>query len=1102
MKKFTYLIPLLLIIAYAANGQIELVADLAEGTESQVIELSGEWEENLFVLGDQLLFILEDHPLYGTELWRMGTDEQVSLVTDLLPGPGSGLELTRLALYNERAYFLGTDGQGNHSLYQTDGTEEGTVLIKELYDTEIEGLYYSHVVNNKLLFQISIAEGDQDIWITDGTTGGTEILSAEIDLYHAINIGNQALLKGYDETNGFELWTTDGTAVGTNLLKDINNGSNSSYPTEFYSSSFGVIFRAQTAEEGEEIWVTDGTSLGTELFADINPGAESGQPRNFIEFDNQIFFQAREVGGVSGTELWKSDGTALGTTLVKDIYPGGVGSSVEDFYVFDGALYFSAQGNPTFFELYKSDGTELGTALVKDIHPSGNAFPKAHFEIDGTHYFFAYDNTATGLWTTDGTEVGTTLIKHLYDKSLFPSNIKSSSPPILFNGSYYFNISSQIYKTDGTAVGTVAINHSVDVPKNSDPFNYIETPLGTFFVAFIDGDPHLFITDGTALTDLSEAGFILKGEPGEIDSDFIFYNNKLIFGGYTDTEGGEPWITDGTVVGTQMIKDVNTFDLLGGPGNFFEFNNKVYFGAKNAGSSDFELFVTDGTEAGTALVKDINTGINASNPNGYGIIGSKMYFEANTTTYGTELWESDGTEVNTQQVVDLRAGNPGAVHDIQAYFNDKVFFTAYVDAGIGTELYVSDGTDVGTELLYDIQAGGSSGQIKEGSFVQVGTKLVFAAHDGTLWSTDGTPESTFQILNEAYTATASYRQSIGVINNKYVFVAQDNDDDVYYLFATDGTLENTIVIASDIAYDENYAGNYIYTLPENDNYLFSTELDGKLYFSTGAGIFSTDGTLAGTSYFDTDENEKGFIALFPQTANGNLYFSGFEEGSAVETLFKSDGTAAGTIVLENNGVAVKGPLESIGSYVYFGGYDFEYGTELYRFNTSKEFQTITFNVIEDKFLESETFDLSATASSGLPVSYEIVSGPALVSGNSITLLEVGEVTVAATQAGDGTYFPAEPVEQMFKISLVTGIPEQREPQFKYYPNPVSGTITIIPNGSKNQLTVFDTQGRSLTSGNGNSSEAIQLDLSALPSGIYVLRVANEAGVSQTRILKK
>jgi hypothetical protein len=56
------------------------------------------------------------------------------------------------------------------------------------------------------------------------------------------------------------------------------------------------------------------------------------------------------------------------------------------------------------------------------------------------------------------------------------------------------------------------------------------------------------------------------------------------------------------------------------------------------------------------------------------------------------------------------------------------------------------------------------------------------------------------------------------------------------------------------------------------------------------------------------------------------------------------------------------------------------------------------------------------ASSGLPVTLSVLSGPATVSGNTITVTGAGTVTVAADQAGNGNYPSAQEVTTSFTVS--------------------------------------------------------------------------------------
>ncbi len=80
------------------------------------------------------------------------------------------------------------------------------------------------------------------------------------------------------------------------------------------------------------------------------------------------------------------------------------------------------------------------------------------------------------------------------------------------------------------------------------------------------------------------------------------------------------------------------------------------------------------------------------------------------------------------------------------------------------------------------------------------------------------------------------------------------------------------------------------------------------------------------------------------------------------------------------------------------------------------FQAISFPQIPNKLTTDPDFELEASASSGLAVSYEIISGPATVSGTTVSLTgTVGEVMVRSMQGGDGTYDPAIDVINSFQV---------------------------------------------------------------------------------------
>ena len=97
-------------------------------------------------------------------------------------------------------------------------------------------------------------------------------------------------------------------------------------------------------------------------------------------------------------------------------------------------------------------------------------------------------------------------------------------------------------------------------------------------------------------------------------------------------------------------------------------------------------------------------------------------------------------------------------------------------------------------------------------------------------------------------------------------------------------------------------------------------------------------------------------------------------------------------------------------------------------------QAITFGALATKRVDSAPFNLSATASSGLPVSYTSSDSlVATISGSLVTITAIGSSTLTASQKGNATYLPASSVSQTL---TVTGIPPHIATQ------PVSRTVRV------------------------------------------------------------
>ncbi len=149
------------------------------------------------------------------------------------------------------------------------------------------------------------------------------------------------------------------------------------------------------------------------------------------------------------------------------------------------------------------------------------------------------------------------------------------------------------------------------------------------------------------------------------------------------------------------------------------------------------------------------------------------------------------------------------------------------------------------------------------------------------------------------------------------------------------------------------------------------------------------------------------------------------------------------------------------------------------FDVTKSNQSISFPAIDDvTYSNGLTLDLQAVASSGLAVNYIIESGPATITGNTLTITGAGDVVVSANQGGDASYNAAASVNQSFNVGKGTQ------------------TITInVPAGTideTTQITATSTSGLPVTLTLGTGSAATSLDYNA-GGGYYTLSGISGSG---------
>ncbi len=287
---------------------------------------------------------------------------------------------------------------------------------------------------------------------------------------------------------------------------------------------------------------------------------------------------------------------------------------------------------------------------------------------------------------------------------------------------------------------------------------------------------------------------------GSRPANFTKLGNRVVFFAGTQSQGREPWVTDGTSGNTFELLDACPGSCSSGPvvanlparllwltsrlvdddarlteifstdgtraGTFAlplpelrdddlsqpfgTLDDVAYFSWKASEAAGEELWRSDGTAAGTFLVRHLVPGAPGSRPRGFVNGGDKLYFVAEDgVNFELEIWETDGTAAGTRKLV---SADPQArIFDAPALevTASHVFFLRWPSPPSQPSLWAIPRTG-GAAVRFEAPGVDPDSGFALGT---LGDLLFFAAEDDThgreLWRSDGTPAGTFRVSDFA-----------------------------------------------------------------------------------------------------------------------------------------------------------------------------------------------------------------------------------------------------------------------------------------------------------------------------------------------------------------
>lgn len=442
-----------------------------------------------YALSNDVIFFVGFDPESGTELWKSdGTAAGTQLVKDLTPGnydydttKVASSSLSTFINFQNKVYFV-KDNWSKAKLYSTDGTEGGTLLVKDFSEgqNDLGFAYISRalVAQGRLYLVADNGETGAELWIKDQNSEEFSLVKdirpgkpSSFASFESFEYNQQLYFYANDGVYGLELWKTDGSPANTQLVADLTPGSAWTFPS--YSINPPVVVQDKL------LFFNLDQNKKTQLNAlDLN--ADFPAPQTPIQYAENEWF--RNIGNLAtftnSNPTWSDE---LVTDSKNNIYVSG-----KSFFLYYGLSFFENQKT-----LYRNPGNDSGGNFIAKFDQQGNLLWAKH--VGGSN---AYEsNTLLAVNPKDHLVIANTF----YGSAGFDS---------LTINTY----SSTMYMAQYTSAGKLIW---INTFPNRGRFNKIQTDQeGNIYAGGLYYDNFLNLSQGVTLESIaSPQYFIAKFDP-------------------------------------------------------------------------------------------------------------------------------------------------------------------------------------------------------------------------------------------------------------------------------------------------------------------------------------------------------------------------------------------------------------------------------------------------------------------------------------------------------------------------------------------------------------------------------------------------------------